>query len=61
MRERGLKLVVVVGPDVDVTVAPHAGAWIEMASPRLRPLTVVVAPHAGAWIEIPIGRPPMYG
>ena len=36
-----------------VVVAPHAGAWIEMAG---KPLTVwtlaEVAPHAGAWIEI---------
>ena len=33
-------------------VAPHAGAWIEMALFLLIAVFSVVAPHAGAWIEI---------
>ncbi len=34
-----------------LTVAPHAGAWIETRR-RLLPKSVrLVAPHAGAWIE----------
>ena len=37
------------GPD---TVAPLAGAWIEIRSPRLPFSLSVVAPLAGAWIEI---------
>ena len=35
-----------------VSVAPLAGAWIEMASATARLLRVLVAPLAGAWIEI---------
>ena len=34
-----------------VAVAPHAGAWIETASPYPDLLSAYVAPHAGAWIE----------
>ena len=33
-------------------VAPHAGAWIEIALSQNHLLVVLVAPHAGAWIEI---------
>ena len=36
----------------DDGVAPLAGAWIEMVSVALIPLTITVAPLAGAWIEI---------
>ena len=32
-------------------VAPHAGAWIETATPPIPGHPTVVAPHAGAWIE----------
>ena len=34
------------------SVAPHAGAWIEISSSASRYLRSAVAPHAGAWIEI---------
>ena len=33
-------------------VAPHAGAWIEIAAILEDVRTESVAPHAGAWIEI---------
>ena len=39
------------------SVAPHAGAWIEMSAcyaPYLEQRHV--APHAGAWIEMPMLR-----
>ena len=34
------------------TVAPLAGAWIEMAMMRFKMNLIQVAPLAGAWIEI---------
>ena len=34
------------------TVAPHAGAWIEIVVKRGLASVEIVAPHAGAWIEI---------
>ena len=34
------------------SVAPHAGAWIEMSVRPSRAHADSVAPHAGAWIEI---------
>ena len=34
------------------TVAPHAGAWIEIKYMELEMQSNDVAPHAGAWIEI---------
>lgn len=33
-------------------VAPHAGAWIEIAEEGVPGSFVDVAPHAGAWIAI---------
>ena len=33
-------------------VAPHWGAWIEIASMLVNWLCRLVAPHWGAWIEI---------
>ena len=33
-------------------VAPHTGAWIEIARPITTNALTVVAPHTGAWIEI---------
>ena len=51
-RERGLKCRRVVHIPVRQTVAPFAGAWIEIS---VEPSTVgeaAVAPFAGAWIEI---------
>ena len=35
-------------------VAPHVGAWIEIADRRSGFDLVKVAPHVGAWIEINI-------
>ena len=35
-----------------MTVAPHAGAWIEIRRAMCGLLIVRVAPHAGAWIEM---------
>ena len=35
-----------------VTVAPLAGAWIEIPLDRCDSPSIVVAPLAGAWIEI---------
>ena len=33
-------------------VAPHVGAWIEMAISHYINRFFIVAPHVGAWIEI---------
>ena len=52
MRERGLKFGILKGLLEQITVAPHAGAWIEMTSATITRSTGFVAPHAGAWIEI---------
>ena len=35
-----------------ITVAPHAGAWIEIDVFECGAIAISVAPHAGAWIEI---------
>ena len=35
-------------------VAPHEGAWIEIACRDFQTVQNVVAPHEGAWIEISI-------
>ena len=35
-----------------VRVAPHVGAWIEIAEDTILYLIANVAPHVGAWIEI---------
>ena len=34
-----------------MTVAPHAGAWIETIVDAVFRRIGIVAPHAGAWIE----------
>jgi len=34
-----------------LTVAPHAGAWVETCRQYQRQKDNVVAPHAGAWVE----------
>ena len=51
-RERGLKYVLLSLDTIIISVAPYAGAWIEIPQGikgnQLRP----VAPYAGAWIEI---------
>ncbi len=41
-------------------VAPLAGAWIEIVSPRYLLGPAAVAPLAGAWIEIVILLPPVH-
>ena len=51
-RERGLKFKVNKKLLTNVTVAPFAGAWIEILSPTLKGDGSDVAPFAGAWIEI---------
>ena len=38
------------------TVAPLAGAWIEMAQVGKTELILNVAPLAGAWIEMPVSH-----
>ena len=37
---------------LNLTVAPHAGAWIEIEIDGVGKSKITVAPHAGAWIEI---------
>ena len=51
-RERGLKLPCLAYQIRLHTVAPFAGAWIEMAWLLMRYRAYSVAPFAGAWIEI---------
>ena len=51
-RERGLKLSVHWWIDILVSVAPLAGAWIEIFLMQLKTAAIRVAPLAGAWIEI---------
>ena len=36
---------------MQVTVAPYVGAWIETDLPTFVPLNSLVAPYVGAWIE----------
>ena len=36
----------------DFTVAPHAGAWVEIKDVMISLVVAAVAPHAGAWVEI---------
>ena len=38
----------------DFTVAPHAGAWVEILAVPLDRMVDNVAPHAGAWVEITV-------
>ena len=49
---RGLKCVLYGGWQDLITVAPHVGAWIEIADRRNGCKYPRVAPHVGAWIEI---------
>ena len=56
-RERKLKFVCKIakidrGSLCDFTVAPHAGAWVEISTQALSDSRICVAPHAGAWVEI---------
>ena len=52
MRVRGLKSADNTAVLTYSTVAPHAGAWIEIGLSHQLREAVSVAPHAGAWIEI---------
>ena len=53
MRERGLKFDGMnLLKNQAETVAPHAGAWIEIYRSLQLAALAAVAPHAGAWIEI---------
>ena len=40
---------------VDLSVAPHVGAWIEIMISHRSYTTGWVAPHVGAWIEMEYG------
>ena len=51
MRARGLKHAIVQYRHPALTVAPHAGAWIETLMDCDVQVLFTVAPHAGAWIE----------
>ena len=51
-RERGLKSKFSTPIQETYTVAPHAGAWIEINYYGACGLRHYVAPHAGAWIEM---------
>ena len=51
-RERGLKYLGKVSRQIDVIVAPLAGAWVEILRRKGESVTVKVAPLAGAWVEI---------
>ena len=60
-RERKLKFVCKIakidrGSLCDFTVAPHAGAWVEMTPTAPGRVPCGVAPHAGAWVEIAMRR-----
>ena len=50
-RVRGLKLLCVRKRITTLSVAPHAGAWIETNRAIACQSRMMVAPHAGAWIE----------
>ena len=52
MRERGLKFVLYHNHENFASVAPHAGAWIEIILAIRLLAKSRVAPHAGAWIEM---------
>ena len=46
------------------TVAPFAGAWIEIPEELAETMVTAVAPFAGAWIEITLsnlGKSAIYG
>jgi len=49
---RGLKSITEKKCFLNILVAPHAGAWIEMPLQLLLDCFLNVAPHAGAWIEM---------
>ena len=51
-RERGLKWFCLSNHSANSSVAPFAGAWIEIFIPFVRFSTSCVAPFAGAWIEM---------
>ena len=53
-RERGLKFNSCLTPIWNFSVAPFAGAWIEICTPRYKNIYCWVAPFAGAWIEIKV-------
>ena len=54
LRERGLKYLFNVRNYLSFSVAPLAGAWIEICFIRASVVSSSVAPLAGAWIEINI-------
>ncbi len=54
-RERGLKSNTDDSGTEDGTVAPFAGAWIEIVVLSSKNCSAFVAPFAGAWIEMFVG------
>ena len=54
VRERGLKYNCIAYTTAESTVAPRAGAWIEIYDSITLRNAATVAPRAGAWIEMPI-------
>ena len=51
-RERGLKFDFYAASEGAASVAPLAGAWVEICNPLVVIHICVVAPLAGAWVEI---------
>jgi len=51
VRGRGLKLGRPVDKNINISVAPRAGAWIETPHSSRIGSPAMVAPRAGAWIE----------
>ena len=59
-RERGLKSFLLTFRAVYPTVAPFAGAWIEILGFDVPTTWLFVAPFAGAWIEISCSHTRMF-
>ena len=53
VRVRGLKHEISNPVQIENSVAPRAGAWVETLMWTYFPLSKWVAPRAGAWVETP--------
>ena len=51
VRERGLKVIIMVHTPWIIEIAPRAGAWIESHLSTRISKKISIAPRAGAWIE----------
>ena len=58
-RERGLKYYQIHRRSEKISVAPFAGAWIEIGKHIHSSTDHSVAPFAGAWIEIQVTDSPL--